>query len=443
MLRGAAKIQALMCCAADDIEENGIACTSRLEQTLFDEMNGLCRDLMSAMLSGAAEKHCGYEPAEGERNSGRHGKRIVTLFGETPEIMRTSYYDPRKKRGHFPFDDRLGLVGRYTPAVAQEAARYAVDHPYGGAAAKFSRTHGFRMSADTVRHLVRSAGRAGARFAGKIMRGRGKGAGRDVPLACVMADGTGIPLRKSSLRGVKGKSGAAKTREVKAGAVFVFSRDSDRGPHRDIGTTTYVATTDRSEKFGRLLRSEFDRRFRGKPGTVLYITDGGRWLHTVHETRFRFAVEILDIFHAVEHLKPLMLGLGFRENTGEWKRKYGAWRKRIRRGHVEGLLKLLREEYGDRLSGDALREYNYYRNNASRMRYDEYRANGWFVGSGVIESACKTVIGQRFKLSGMNWSLKGAKALLPLRTLHMSERLEEFFRYELRKLPQVRCVSCA
>ena len=89
--------------------------------------------------------------AEGEGNSGRHGKGIATLSGGTPEIMRTGYYDPRKKRGHFPFDDRLGLVGRYTPAVAREAAGYAVGHPCRGAAAE---------------------------FAGKIIRGRGKGAGR-------------------------------------------------------------------------------------------------------------------------------------------------------------------------------------------------------------------------------------------------------------------------
>ena len=265
----------------------------------------------------------------------------MTLSGGMPEIMRTSYCDPRKKRGHFPFDDRLGVVGRYPPAVDREAAGYAAGHPCGGAAAEFSRTHGFRMSADTVRHLVRGAGRAGARFRGKRV-GRGD-----------------VPLRKSSLRGVKGKSGAAKTREVRTGAVFVFSRDSDRTPHGDFGTTAYVATTDRSDKFGRLPRSGFGRRFRGKPGTVLYITDGGRWPRTVRGTRFRFAVEIHDIFHAMEHLKTLMPRLGFGENTGGWKRK------RIRRGRVEGPLKLLQEEYGDRISRDAPREYNYYRSNTS------------------------------------------------------------------------------
>lgn len=88
-----------------------------------------------------------------------------------------------------------------------------------------------------------------------------------------------------------------------------------------------------------------------------------------------------------------------------------------------------------------MREYKYYRGNAGRMKYDEYRRNGWFIGSGVIESGCKTVIGQRFKQSGMIWSLKGAKALLPLRTLYKSNRLEEFFEHLVKGLRQVDCAA--
>ena len=75
------------------------------------------------------------------------------------------------------------------------------------------------------------------------------------------------------------------------------------------------------------------------------------------------------------------------------------------------------------------------------MKYDKYRANGWFIGSGVIECGCKTVIGQRFKQSGMIWSLKGAKALIPLRTLYKSNRLEQFFAYLVKVLKQVDCAA--
>ena len=75
------------------------------------------------------------------------------------------------------------------------------------------------------------------------------------------------------------------------------------------------------------------------------------------------------------------------------------------------------------------------------MKYDKYRANGWIIGSGVIESGCKTVIEQRFKQSSMICSLKGAKTLIPLRMLYKSNRLEEFFAHLVKDLKQVDCAA--
>ena len=357
-------------------------------------MNGLCRELMAGLLAAGAATAKDYDPEPGERNAGNHGKKIVTLFGELPEIKRTYYWNEETRNGHYPFDDRLGLVGRYTPAAANEMTRYAVSHPY-------------RDAEDEKAELV-----------------------------CVMADGTGLPMRRECLKGAKGKDGRAKTREVKAGAIFVASKTEDNEPHRNLDTTSYVATTHRREKFGKYLRAELDRRFETPPETVLYITDGSKWLHSVHESDFPFATEILDVFHAVEHLKPLMLGLGIREGSKEWKYRHHYWGERIKAGKVQNVLDYIWTNFRDRLGKDAMREFRYYRSNSRRMKYDEYRANGWFIGSGVIESGCKTVIGQRFKQSGMIWSLKGAKALLPLRTLYKSNRLEEFFAYLVRDLRQ-------
>ena len=88
-----------------------------LEQTLFNDMNGLCLELMAELLSAGAATAKDYEPEADERNAGNHGKKIVTLFGETPEIKRTYYWNKDTHKGHYPFDDRLGLIGRYTPAA--------------------------------------------------------------------------------------------------------------------------------------------------------------------------------------------------------------------------------------------------------------------------------------------------------------------------------------
>ena len=404
-------------------------------------MNGLCRELMAELLAAGAATARNYEPEADERNAGNHGKRIVTLFGELPEIKRTYYWSEDSHSGHYPFDDRLGLVGRYTPAAADEMARCAVSHPYKDAAEAFSRCHAFNVSPDTIREIVGMLYDESSAFAKGSGGGERDACDEKAGIVCVMADGTGMPMRRECLKGAKGKDGRARTREVKAGAIFVASKTKDNEPHRDLDTTTYVATTHRREKFGKYLRSEFDRRFSIKPDTVLYITDGGKWLHSIHESEFPFAVEILDVYHAVEHLKPLLAGLGIKENSKEWKYRHHYWSECIKAGKVQNVLDYIWKNMRARLGKDAMREYKYYRSNAGRMKYDEYRANGWFIGSGVIESGCKTVIGQRFKQSGMIWSLKGAKALLPLRTLYKSNRLEQFFAYLVRDLRQVDCAA--
>jgi hypothetical protein len=72
-------------------------------------------------------------------------------------------------------------------------------------------------------------------------------------------------------------------------------------------------------------------------------------------------------------------------------------------------------------------ETEYFRHNAKRMHYAEFRSRGLFVGSGVVEAGCRTVIGQRLKLSGMHWTVKGANAIIALRCCQMSDRWEEFW----------------
>ena len=71
------------------------------------------------------------------------------------------------------------------------------------------------------------------------------------------------------------------------------------------------------------------------------------------------------------------------------------------------------------------------------MKYDEYILNGWFIGSGVVESACKCVVQKRLDLSGMHWSPMGAEALLPIRALYKSGRLDELHNWRVRDIRQV------
>lgn len=405
-------------------------------------MNGLCRELMSALLSSDEATGVDYEPAARERNGGRHGKKIVTLFGPLPEIRRTYYHDTEAREGHYPFDDRPGLRGRYTPALCAEAVRYAVNHPYGDAEREFARAHSFTLSRDVMMDIVGAHGAKATPFAKDEDIGEKEDGDAPAEIVYGMADGTGIALRKkhtSKTKGKKGRKGKSKTREAKMAVFFRGGIDADNKPYRLSESTTYVATLDRRAKFEKDARAEFDRRFGRMPKLMVYISDGGRWTHTVRRNEFPFAVEILDIYHAVEHLKPLLLGLGFREGTERYRRLHKYWTERIKAGKVGSILKSIRDGKHGKLTKAATREYKYFLGNKDRMKYDEYRANGWFYGSGAMESGCKCVVGQRFKQSGMIWSLKGSKALLSLRTLYKSNRLEEFFNHLVADLPQVAC----
>ena len=397
---------------------------------------GVCRRLLSAILQSDAAK-AQYTPKPGERNAGTKSIDIVSMFGPVGTISRTYYYDKDSHRGHYPWDEQMGLVGRYTPALVEEAARAAADAPYKKAAEEFSRAYHFEMSGDTMQHIVERIRAELTSFVKMSELGPKEDAYGEIDTVYVLADGTGLPFRRNALKGVKGKDGKAKTREVKLGVVFVGGVDSEGKPFRFHDTTTYVATTHRWGKFMKLLRAEFDRRFGRMPKRVVFLSDGGKWLRSVKTNEFPFATAILDFYHAAEHLEPVLAALGLKKGSAKYKEKFSYYCRRIKTGKIESVIKSAEDACPKSKWKDMRKALRYFRDNVDRMHYDEYAKAGLFIGSGPVESGCKTVLGARLKQSGMFWSLRGAKGMIPLRTLEKSGRLEEFFNYRLRNLRQV------
>ncbi len=107
-------------------------------------------------------------------------------------------------------------------------------------------------------------------------------------------------------------------------------------------------------------------------------------------------------------------------------------------GNIEPLVVRLREmaaEYANahpNLAEEILKEAEYFATNASRMRYPEFRQKGFFVGSGVIEAGCKSVVGARLKRSGMFWPVRGANAIIALRCCRLNGRFEDYWEAEDR-----------
>lgn len=254
---------------------------------------------------------------------------------------------------------------------------------------------------------------------------------KTIPVFYISYDGTGVPMTKSELVGRKGKQadGSAKTREAKLGCVFTQTdTDAEGYAVRDPETTSFVGQIETAEEFGWRMYGEAVRCGIESAQQVVVLGDGAEWIRGIAEMHFPGALQIVDLYHAREHVANLTKLL-FSPSESQVKDYRRQWWEYLDAGAVEKIISAA-QAY---LPQDALRlksvrtELGYLEKNKERMRYAAFRAKGLFVGSGVIEAGCKTIVGGRLKRSGMEWSLRGANAILSLRCALLSKRFEDYW----------------
>jgi len=254
---------------------------------------------------------------------------------------------------------------------------------------------------------------------------------KTIPIMYISYDGTGVPVIASELEGRKGKQpdGSAKTREVKLGCVFTqTTTDSDGFPIRDPETTSFVGAIENAEQFGKRIYAEAVRRGLLNAEKVVVLGDGAEWIKNLTELHFPEAIQIVDLYHTREHVSDLCKIL-FVPDVDEVVKYRMRWWTDLDEGNVEKIAKEAQARMPEdpKKKENADKEIAYLIKNIQRMQYAEFRAQGLFVGSGVIEAGCKTVIGTRLKQSGMEWSVRGANAILSLRCMFVSDRFEEYW----------------
>lgn len=374
-----------------------------------------------------------YQPKPGERYKGRESITAQGMFGSFP-LQRDYYHHPSKEQGHFPADDALGLEGSYTPALTKLLCLEGADEStYLKAERHLQQTGGISVSARQIQRVVQSVGTAAQQWQERPAQ-PAQCERSGAPILYVSADGTGIPMVPEELAGRKGKQadGKAKTRQVYLGCVFTQHRVDKKGrPVRDWDSTTYLSSFKPVSEFGPLLRQEALRRGMGTAEKVVLLIDGASGLQNMGRQNFRDAVQIVDFYHAMEHaglVLDALLGKGHPDH----KRYLSHWAKNLLKNKVQGLIDQTREECAGKASAPPVEEaLHYFVTNVSRMQYGTFRAAGYFIGSGVVEAGCKTVIGGRCKQSGMFWSEPGAENILAFRCIHSSRRLDEFWKYRL------------
>jgi len=264
----------------------------------------------------------------------------------------------------------------------------------------------------------------------QVMQGVAEARAEGPETLYLTADGTGVPVlrRETEGRQGKGEDGIARTREVKLGAVFTQARVDEKGrPLRDPDSTSYVGRIEAAERFGERLFAEAVRRGLHTAKKVAGIGDGAAWVWNLFDLHFPGAIQIVDFYHAAEHLAAIGRRL-YPDDAAQSKAWFRRARKRLKRGQVAEILTELK---GRPVRGKKKEELEkalaYFEKNQERMRYDRFRKQGLFIGSGVVEAGCKSVIGKRLKQSGMHWSVRGANAIIALRCCLESGGFEDYW----------------
>jgi hypothetical protein len=364
-------------------------------------------------------------------------KTLLTAVGRV-EVSRPYYLCPHCHEGQFPADQELDIAGsEFSPGVRRMQALVGQDASFDHGREQMKLLAGLEVTTKSVERVAESIGldiarREQQQIDRAVQLDLPIIVGEPVPILYVQMDGTGVPVVKKETAGRKGKLDGlpAHTREVKLGCVFTQTKwDQEGYAIRDPGSTTYTSAIENAERFAKRLYVEAWKRGWSRADKKVVIGDGAEWIWNLAQEHFPGAIQIVDLFHARQHLWDLarLLYPNDAKRCNAW---IGLHQKRwLDKGNIKKLVASLHsiQTPDADLANKIRNEADYFATNAARMNYSKFRKQHLFVGSGVIEAGCKTVIGHRLKQSGMFWTVNGANSILALRCSHLNGRFEDYW----------------
>ena len=368
-------------------------------------------------------------------------RRLLTAVGAV-RFERPYYLCPSCHQGQSPRDEQLDVVDtECSPGVRRMMALVGSNGSFAQGREQLEALAGLQV---TTKAVERHAEAIGGDIAAGEQAERQRALqlelptvrGPEIPVLYIEMDGTGVPMVTAETEGRVGKIAGerARTREAKLGCVFTQSGVDGKGrPVRDQASTTYSGAIETAEEFGVRLYHEAWQRGWCRAKRKVVLGDGAPWIWNLADYHFPGATQIVDLYHARQHLWELAAKLYPADSK---QRKTWACRlqRKLDAGQIESLVaELGRFRTSHRNVEEQIRiEAEYFSHNAQRMRYPTFRKQHLFIGSGVIEAGCKTIIGSRLKQSGMFWTLRGANAILALRANRLSGRFEQYWQNRFR-----------
>ena len=363
-------------------------------------------------------------------------KSVLTVVGSV-QVSRPYYLCPHCHQGQFPADLELDIEHtEFSPGVRRMQALVGQDAPFDHGREQIKVLAGLEVTTKSVERSAEAIGediaqRESEQIDTAIQLDLPVVLGKPIPILYVEMDGTGVPVVKKETVGRQGKTDGqpAHTREVKLGCVFTQATCDKKGfPIRDQDSTTYTGAIETAEEFGKRIYLEAHQRGWEGAAKKVVLADGAEWIWNLADLHFPGAIQIVDLYHARQHLWELARKLHPNDAVKQkaWMKKY---QRLLDKGKIEKLVLTLRaiNSTNSEVIEKLRIETNYLERNAERMRYPKFRRQHLFVGSGVIEAGCKTVIGSRLKQSGMFWTVRGANAIIALRCCHLNGQFEDYW----------------
>lgn len=357
-------------------------------------------------------------------------KSVETLLGSI-EVCSAQYYDKEADpKSVFPLREELGLPeGEYSEALEEVVVLGCSDGVYRRALWMIERLTGVGVSVHKAEDLVATWGQKAKEQV------KAEAARPDAPEAriaasrplegrrqCVTTDGTSV-----------------QTTEGWRDAKLIVSYPFDQAGRKD-GPASYAGTLHYQEDFGDLLWHLMERTGASRAEVVVWLGDGAQWIWTQQQTAAPHAVAIVDFYHAADRLWAV--GRAVHDDSRQARRWSKKWVKNLHNGKVSALVDALaalgaaRGRPPEGCADDDPRKvladaHRYFTNNAQRMDYREYRAKGYPIGSGVVESSCRHIVGLRMKRTAtMKWTEANAEAMIQLRCLSAGNEWDPFWGFD-------------
>jgi len=416
-----------------DLEAVEMAVRSALHRAGAAALTQLLRFPVPAEDQRTVACACG-EPA---RYREQRCKSVLTAVGRA-QVIRPYYLCAHCHAGQFPADVELDIENtEFSPGVRRMQAAVGQQAPFDQGRQQLQLLAGLEVTAKSVERIAETIGediaeREQVEIQRAVQLDLPMVIGKPIPILYIEMDGTGVPVVKKETVGRKGKTPGqpAHTREVKLGCVFTQTTwDKEGYAIRDPGSTTYTGAIETAQEFGKRLYLEAWNRGWSRAEKKVVLGDGAEWIWNLAEQHFPGAIQIVDLYHARQHLWTVARLL-HPNNTSQQKVWLKPLQKRLLdKGKTEKLVLSLRSLASTNpvLAEKICAEADYFQTNTNRMRYPQFRKQHLFVGSGVIEAGCKTVVGSRLKQSGMFWTVRAANSILALRCTHLNDRFEDYW----------------